>query len=148
MRRNTFTYFSFSIFLIFLVSLFNLSACKTRCGETEVVGGIALDLRVPASPTGSIIETEKQYYALFENRQGADTPVIDFSKHCLIGIRSDASGCDVGVMQKLKIDHKKKEYLYEVTTRSCGLCKMLMVSENWILAEKKPTDYRITFKTN
>lgn len=134
--------------LVFGVLLLLLQACNKRCGDSKTTGGVLIDLRVPAAFNGSLIETEQAYLSLFEQRNATDTPFIDFSKHCLIGIQTSAGGCDFGFINKLSIDHNKKEYLYEVSIQSCGKCKMLVTSDNWMVADKKPHDYKMIFKTN
>lgn len=130
------------LFILFIA--LGLASCKKSC-DSETRGATLLDLPIAASREGTLVETEEQYLALYQGRNANDTPFIDFSVHCLIGMKTSGSGCDIGFENELKINHKEKQYVYSVETKTCGRCKMMGISDNWILAEKKPSDYSIVF---
>ena len=130
--------------IFILLTILGFASCKKNC-DSETKGGTAIDLPIAASGEGTLVETQEQYLALYQNRNASDTPFIDFNVHCLIGMKTSGSGCDIGFENELKINHKEKQYVYSVETKTCGRCEMLGISDNWILAEKKPLDYSIRF---
>lgn len=74
-----------------------------------------------------------------------DPLTIDFSQHSIIGMWVSGQ-CELKVIRKLTIDNTKKEYLYSMTVRECGLCKLFAHDFQLVLVPAIPNDYTVRFE--
>lgn len=71
--------------------------------------------------------------------------VIDFSKHSLLGKNADGD-CQAYFKRKVERDDLNKQYIYTIEVKSCGICKRLQYSMNWVLVPKLPQGSTVKFE--
>jgi hypothetical protein len=139
----------------FMVSL-NM-ACKKSpfCHGGEVhkgiiVSGVSISCRPDIQQENYIIRSDSAYRKLFNHSPTSlptcSLPSIDFASFDLLGLPADGSGCDIMFIRKVKRVKKNKRYEYSVKVRTCGLCKMLGLSDNWVLVPKIPEGWEVDFE--
>ena len=97
-----------------------------------------------------IIRDESTYRLMFNSSPTSlptcSLPTIDFNNFDLLGLPAEGSGCDIKYIRNVKRVENKQKYEYSVKVRTCGLCKMLGTSDNWILVPKIPEGWSISFE--
>ena len=73
-------------------------------------------------------------------------PPIDFDVNTLLGIRTYGQ-CRIKVIRKVTKAEGENNYHYSVTVRSCGRCKSLAITDNWVTVPKLPDGWTVTFQT-
>jgi len=131
------------ILLIHVSQILLVSSCSNnvKC-DMKLNGAQEFDVRIKPSKEGTVINSQEEY---FNQIQSSDTPYINFDIHTLIGIYTSSGGCEACFESKFHIKSDQKKYVYEVKKKNKGRCKMLTVSNNWILVDKLPIDYTIEF---
>jgi cytochrome bd-type quinol oxidase subunit 2/uncharacterized protein YxeA len=100
-----------------------------------------------------IIYNESEYQELlkyswdYRNRcENYTLPYIDFSKNILIGKSTSGSGCSVKYYRDLVLDEKNNKIIYYLKAKFSGNCLALYSDMNWVLIDKKYSDFEIEFR--
>ncbi len=72
-----------------------------------------------------------------------DIPQIDFQKHDVIGITVGASGCQRFYERIFTMDADAMTASYLLTYFECGLCEPYVLTTQWIVVDKIPSNYEI-----
>ncbi len=149
----------FAVFfaVIFLHALFPAESSSQETLEREIWHE-ALDLKCLGS--GGIhkdfINSEKEYEELIAQSPDLHPnpalycvdykfPKINFERFTLLGLSTDVVGCEAEVKKSVSRDDVKKEIRYTVYGIAYGTCEKANFSNNFILIEKIPEDYKVKF---
>jgi len=76
----------------------------------------------------------------------AKLPIIDFSKHSLLSLKTNGGGCSATYQRKVLKDLKNRKIIYEISVDYEGACEMLLGSRNWAIVPKITDNYTVDFK--
>lgn len=154
------------ILLLFLLLSVALNSCKKPCilkdHSSEISGIIISEFdfdecfslyeEYSNDYPGILVNDDSTYQALplrsHAYREGClnkPRPNIDFTKYTLLGLFTQG-GCDVYYRRKVEKDDVNKRYIYSVKIKECGVCKKLMINNNWVLVPKLPTGYTVQYE--
>ena len=77
---------------------------------------------------------------------GKNYEAIDFSKYTVLENFVKTGGCSAVYERNVSKDIIHKKIVYTITIHRCGICKILLMSWNWVLVPKIPEDYTIEYK--
>ena len=90
-----------------------------------------------------VIDSEADFRHYFDSTD-CEQPAIDFTRHTLLGFYGEGQ-CSVKYIRKVERDEENKLYRYTLKIRSCGLCKKLAISYNWVIVPKLPLGWTVEF---
>jgi hypothetical protein len=100
-----------------------------------------------------IIHNEDEYQQLLKYEGGYSNwcenytlPYIDFSEKTLIGKLTVGGGCSAKYNRDLILDEKNNKIIYYLKAEFHGNCHALYSGMNWVLIDKKYSDYEIEFR--
>jgi hypothetical protein len=149
---------SFFTFLMLGSTLF-LGACKQQCSDTYTIntGAIHSDYEFTTCfyfsnslDSTAVILNQTQFNS-FRDRylkncpDTAALPVVDFSRHILLGINTQLTACNVSYERNITVDSTKKEYRYHVKALRCGGCGTKFREPHWVLGPPLPSGYTLIF---
>ncbi len=127
-------------------------ACsKNRiCDEPDENHGLILasvtDLCLPALGSKTyVIRDEASYQLLFPSAECAERIEIDFRTHSLLGFLVAGQGCSVKFRREVRIDKEAFQYIYKITSITCGKCKEESISYNWVIVPRLLPDWTVRF---
>lgn len=132
-----------------------LSCCSkfSRCkGADENKGIIDSGFNFNCLPDANgqvefVIDHDSTYQKLFKNAQPSCTlPKVDFANTTILGKRAQGN-CELKFVREVNRIEAEKRYHYKIIVYSCGTCKSLGYSYNWVAVPKLPADWRVTFET-
>ncbi len=140
--------------LFVLTLLVTMSCAKSpRCsGDDSNKGIIESEVLIGCEPAvtedGYLITNQREYEALFDTAGQlfpCSLPEIDFSKHSVLGLQTSGQ-CQTKTIHEVEKVEKDKKYHYCCVMKSCGTCKSLVISFNWVLVPKLPDGWTVTFE--
>ncbi len=78
----------------------------------------------------------------FDNGNNYDS--IDFDKYTILGKYANEK-CKVTFERHVTKDDTQEKYFYNIKIHQCGTCKTNWESMNWVLVQKIPDDYNVSF---
>jgi len=75
----------------------------------------------------------------------ASLPVIDFSKHLLLGMNTQFTACNASYERNITVDSTRKEYRYHVKALRCGGCGTKFREPHWVLGPPLPSGFTLIF---
>ncbi|MNJ83865.1 hypothetical protein D3C87_12930 [compost metagenome] len=135
------------IYLTICLFLFLINSCSKspKCwGKDKNKGDISANMEIRCEPISGdqwIIQDENTYQQTFP--AGCSLPSIDFSKYTLLGVSANG-GCETKYIREVtRSDNGNVDYV--VTVKSCGTCKSLALSNNWVTIPKIPSTATVHF---
>jgi hypothetical protein len=138
---------------IFGLLLFALVVCgcskSPRCaGDDENTGIIFSTIQIGCEPTtlleNYVIASDSAYHQTFTD-VFCTLPPIDFNSYTLLGARASGQ-CEIKMLREVTRVEAESKYLYKITVKSCGLCKKLAYTDNWVLVPKLPSGWAVAFE--
>ena len=136
--------------ILFTIILFAglVSSCSKspKCwGDDKNKGIINGSIRIDCEPNGEqfIINDDSTYKETFSS--SCTLPTVDFSSYTLLGLYADG-GCEVKFIREVTQLDNENKYHYKVTVKSCGACKKLGYSYNWVTVPKLPSGWTVTYE--
>lgn len=149
---------SYLFFLLMGSALF-FGACKQQCSNPYTIntGAIHSDYEFNTcfyfsnslDSTAAILNQNE--FNSFRDRylkncpDTAALPVVDFSRHILLGINTQLTACNVSFERNITLDTMKKEYRYHVKAIRCGPCGTKFREPHWVLGPLLPPGYTLVF---
>lgn len=132
--------------LFILVLLINSCSKSPKCwGKDKNKGDIVSNIQIRCEAINGdrwVIQDETTYHETFPS--GCDLPSIDFSRYTLIGISANEA-CETKYIREVTRSDNG-DVNYEVTVKSCGMCKSMIVSDNWVTIPKIPSTATVHFE--
>lgn len=139
-----------------IVALLQAQSCKDNCRNMEsTFSGEVLKLYdfkacyvYAAIDSTLIIDTDtgfQNYKSRYFKNCNSNLDPIDFSNQVLLGLKTEASACNVSFHRKIELDTAKKTYTYTVETNACGGCGTQLNSSNFVIGPKVPAGYSVVF---
>ncbi len=129
---------------IFLLLISSCSKSPKCWGKDKAKGEISSVIDIFCEPLEGdrwVIQDETTYQQTFSPE--CELPSIDFSRYTLIGISANG-GCETKYIREVtKADNGDVDY--KVIVKSCGMCKSLAVSNNWVTIPKIPSTATVHF---
>lgn len=123
----------------------NSCSKSPKCwGDDKNKGDIAEHVKIACQPLSGdrwIINNQNQYEQTFETE--CDPPTIDFTKYTLLGIQTSAT-CETKYIREVTREENGNAH-YKVTVKSCGNCKKVSITCNWVTIPKIPDNAEVTF---
>lgn len=134
--------------ILIFTALFSACSKSPKCwGDNKNKGIINSSIRIDCAPDGEqfIISDDSTYVNLFPS--SCNLPTIDFNTNSLLGLYAEG-GCELKFIREVSQLDNEKKYHYKVTVKSCGFCKKLAYSYNWVTVPKLPSGWTVTFEIN
>jgi len=135
-----------------LVAIFALVILITSCGKSPKCwgkdkneGDISESVKITCPPMIGdrwVINNQNTYQQTFDS--GCALPTIDFNNYTLLGLEA-TGGCEAKYIREVEREDDGTTH-YKVTVKSCGTCKKLSVSYNWVTIPKIPDNATVTFE--
>lgn len=127
------------------LTLFTCSRSPRCWGEDKNKGFIESSAQIECLPDSDKkefrIDSDSALKSCFNS--GCELPVIDFSKHTLLGLYA-SGGCELKFIRLVK--RSGTTYTYSVKVNQCGACKKLSFSYNWVIVPKLTTTDKVIFE--
>ena len=138
---------------VLLAGLLLSCSRSPRCwGDDKNKGIIVSDVAIACEPetksANYIINDLATLQQLFPDSSfgsPCNTPAIDFTQHTLLGVYTKGQ-CSTKTIREVEKIGDEKKYNYRVTMRSCGKCKALVYSYNWVTVPRLPGGWAVTFE--
>lgn len=114
-------------------------------GKDKNKGDISSELHFFCEPVSGdkwVINDENTYKSTFDSTC-TELPAVDFTKYTLLGVRANGS-CNTKYIREVERSDNG-DTQYKVTVKSCGTCKSMVISNNWVLIPKIPDNAVVTF---
>lgn len=141
------------LFVLAFVPIISCCSKFSKCkGGDENKGMINADFKFNCLPEANgevefVIDHDSTFQKLFKNAQPSCTiPSVDFSTTTILGKRAQGN-CELKFVREVKKIESEKRYHYKIIVYSCGTCKSLGFSYNWVAVPKLPADWKVTFET-
>ncbi len=137
------------LWLLLVAMLVGGCSKAPRCaGNDENAGIIFSSIQIGCEPTtlleNYVIASDSAYQQTFTDGI-CNLPTIDFNTYTLLGARASGQ-CEIKVLREVTSVEARREYAYKITVKSCGLCKKLAYTDNWVLVPKLPNGWAVTFE--
>ena len=108
---------------------------------------------MPCAPNTSdhqiLINDNSTYEATFQDLSAGEIncalPTVNFNEESLLGFYGSGQ-CNVKFKRDVTRDEDKRQYIYQLKVVSCGACKSLEASYNWVTVPKIPADWTVTYE--
>lgn len=134
--------------LVFFILIFSVNSCSksTKCwGKDKNKGDISESVKITCQPLSGdrwVINDQSTYEQTFDS--ACALPEIDFNNYTLLGLQANG-GCETKYIREVDREENGNTH-YKVTVKSCGMCKSLVISYNWITIRKIPGTATVTFE--
>ncbi len=134
---------------VLLAVLVATSCSKSpKCWGDDVIKGIIVEqVSIRCFPVSSetrfIINSDSVFEKVFD--ASCVLPSVDFSKCTLLGLYAEGQ-CNVKYIREVSESGAEKKYHYKVIVKSCGTCKSMAQSYNWVTTPKLPPDWDVSFE--
>ncbi len=142
------------ISIFFFLLLFNSCSKSPKCwGEDKNKGIIINSIRIDCEPTilkeNYVITSDTAYQQIFTDTLTGEPhcllPTIDFNNYSLLGVRTTGQ-CEVKLIREVISLDDENKYHYKLTVKSCGLCKSMTYTDNWVTVPKLPSGWTVRFE--
>jgi len=105
------------------------------------------------SPIEEAIFSQEELDRLVAERTGIPLPdcpplpAIDFERHTLLGLSRCASGCTRNYLPEVTRDDEARAIHYSLTVEEAGACEPWVCAVVWVLVDKFPESYEVTFES-
>lgn len=136
------------LLIAFTMLAISISSCSKspKCwGKDKNEGDISELIKITCPPMNGdrwVINNQSTYQQTFDS--ACALPAIDFNNYTLLGLEA-TGGCETRYIREVEREDDGTTH-YQVTVKSCGTCKKLSISYNWVTIPKIPDNALVTFE--
>lgn len=135
----------FSVFLVLALFIGSCSKSPKCWGKDKNEGDISESIKITCPPSSGdrwVINNQSAYQQTFDSI--CVLPLIDFNNYTLLGLETTGD-CETRYIREV-IREDNGETHYKVIVKSCGTCKKIAISYNWVTIPKIPDNATVTFE--
>lgn len=137
------------LIIVFIIGLITTCSKSPKCWGDDINEGIInSSIRIDCEP----INNQLQQYIIMNDSTYKNSfistctlPSIDFNTYSLLGLYADGA-CEIKFIRTVSQLENENKYHYKVIVKSCGACKKLGMSYNWVTVPKLPNSWTVTFE--
>lgn len=131
---------------LLMLGLFSSCSKSPKCwGKDKNKGIISASVEIKCHPDNEekqfIIDSDSAYHQVFQSV--CELPEIDFNSTTLLGLYAEGN-CTIKYIRE--VEKQENNYHYKIIVKSCGTCKCMGYSFNWVTVPKLPQEWGVTFE--
>lgn len=134
-----------AVFFLFLLVMTSCSKSPKCWGKDKNEGDISELIKITCPPMNGdrwFINNQSTYQQTFDTI--CALPAIDFNNYTLLGLET-TGGCETKYIREVEREDNGNTH-YKIIVKSCGTCKKLSISYNWVTIPKIPDNASVTFE--